>query len=70
MKTLALITIYVLSFVCIYFILSLIGIIFTDYRSVISSEGWKGAYCLFFGWWLAFFPAREIYIRFKWDLGL
>ena len=70
MKTLALITIYVLSFVCIFFILSFIGIIFQDYRSIITNEGWRVVYSMFFGWWLAFLPAREFYVQSKWDVGL
>jgi hypothetical protein len=69
MKTLALITIYVLSFICIFYIISLIGIIFTPYTQIITNDGWRTVYCMFFGWWLAFLPARELYIQLKWDLG-
>jgi hypothetical protein len=69
MKTLALITIYVLSFICIFYIISLIGIIFTPYTKIITNDGWRTVYTVFFGWWLAIFPAREMYIYCKWDLG-
>jgi hypothetical protein len=65
MKTLALLVIYILSFISIFFILSLVGILFTDYISVIKSDNWAGAYCLFFGWWMAAFPTREFYIMYK-----
>ncbi len=56
MKTLTLITIYVLSFICIFYILSLIGIIFTPYTKIITNDGWRTVYSVFFGWWLAIFP--------------
>jgi hypothetical protein len=69
MKTLALITIYVLSFICIFYILSLIGVIFTPYEKIITNDVWRTLYAMFFGWWLAIFPAREMYVYCKWDLG-
>ena len=70
MKTLALITIYVLSFICIFYVLSLIGIIFKPYTQIITNDGWRVTYSFFFGWWLAILPARELYIQNKWNLGL
>lgn len=70
MKTLALIGIYVISFVTLFYILSFIGIIFQDYRSIITNDSWRVVYSVFFGWWLAILPARELYIQSKWDLGL
>ena len=66
MKTLALLVVYILSFISIFFILSLVGILFTnDYLSIIRNENWAGAYCLFLGWWLAILPAREFYLQYK-----
>ena len=69
MKTLALIIIYVLSFICIFYVLSLVGIIFKPYTQIITNDGWRVTYSMFFGWWLAILPARELYIQLKWDLG-
>jgi hypothetical protein len=68
MKTLALVIIYVLSFVCIFYILSLIGIIFLPYEKIVINDGWRIVYCMFFGWWLAILPTREIYIQRNWDM--
>lgn len=64
MKSLILLAIYVLVFVCIYMMLSLVGLVFTDmsYVDILRSGGWLWFYSLFFGWWLAFFPAREYYL--------
>ena len=64
MKTLTLMAIYIASFILIFLILSVVGILFTgSYIDVIDSKSWLGAYCLFFGWWLAFFPTREYYVK-------
>jgi hypothetical protein len=68
MKTLALLITYVLSFVCMFYIISLIGIIFTPYGQIVVNDGWRVVYCMFFGWWLAILPTRELYIQLKWDV--
>lgn len=68
MKTLALLVTYVLSFVCMFYIISLIGIIFTPYSQIVVNDGWRVVYCMFFGWWLAILPTRELYIQLKWDV--
>jgi hypothetical protein len=36
---------------------------FVPYLDVIGSDGWLIGYTLFFGWWLAMFPAREYYLK-------
>lgn len=64
MKSLILLAIYVLVFVCIYMMLSLVGLVFTDmsYVDILRNSSWSWLYSLFFGWWLAFFPTREYYL--------
>ena len=58
--------IYIASFILIFLMLSCIGIIFTgSYIDVLQSDNWKGAYCLFFGWWLAALPTREYYLKYE-----
>ena len=64
MKTLTLMAIYIASFILIFLMLSCIGMLFTgSYIDAIQSKNWLGAYCLFFGWWLSFFPTREYYVK-------
>lgn len=56
--------IYIASFILIFLMLSVVGILFTgSYVDVLQSKSWLAAYSLFFGWWLAAFPAREYYIK-------
>ena len=64
MKSIILLSIYLLSFVIIYMMLSLVGIVFSDanYIDILRSQPWGMIYCLFFGWWLSIFPAREYYL--------
>ena len=64
MKSIALLGIYLMSFVCIYMMLSLVGLVFSDtsYVDILHSNAWTMIYSLFFGPWMAFFPAREYYL--------
>lgn len=63
MKSIALLGIYLMSFVIIYMMFSLLGLVFTDhnYVDILRSDGWSAIYTLFLGWWMASFPAREYY---------
>jgi hypothetical protein len=64
MKSIALLGIYLMSFVIIYLMLSLLGLVFSDanYVDILHSQPWSAVYCMFFGWWLSIFPAREYYL--------
>ena len=64
MRSIILLSIYLLSFIIIFMMLSLIGIVFSDsnYVDILHSNGWSVIYSLFFGWWLSIFPAREYYL--------
>lgn len=64
MKSITLLAIYLLSFIIIYMMLSLIGLVFSNasYVDILHSNGWGPVYCLFLGWWLSIFPAREYYL--------
>ena len=64
MKSIILLAIYLLSFVSIYMMLSLVGLLFSDvsYVDILHSNGWSVIYTLFVGWWLSVFPAREYYL--------
>ena len=59
-----LLAIYLLSFVIIYMMLSLLGLVFSDanYVDILHSDPWGTIYCMIFGWWLSIFPAREYYL--------
>jgi uncharacterized membrane protein len=65
MKSIILLSIYLLSFVIIYMMLSLVGLIFScsSYVEILHSQTWGAIYCVFFGWWMATFPAREYYAQ-------
>ncbi len=64
MKSITLLGIYLMSFVSIYMMLSLVGLVFSDasYVDILHSSPWTMIYSLFFGWWLSIFPAREYYL--------
>lgn len=64
MKSLILIFIYGFTFMGFFFLMSLLGVLFSDssYHDIISDRTWFMYYSLFFGWWLALFPTREYYM--------
>ena len=63
MNSIKIILIYILTFIGIYFVLSLLVMLFNghDYLKAISSVDWFGMYTIFIGWWVALFPAYEMY---------
>ena len=63
MKSIILFTIYFVSYIFFFLLLSTVGMFFVPYLEVITSEGWLIGYTMFFGWWLAMFPAREYYLK-------
>lgn len=67
MKSIILLSIYLLSFVSIYMMLSLVGLAFSDanYVDILHSDPWSFIYCTIFGWWLSIFPAREYYLVYQ-----
>lgn len=64
MKSIALLGIYLMSFVIIYMMMSLVPLAFSEmsYVEILRSNNWTMMYSLLFGWWMAFFPAREYYL--------
>jgi hypothetical protein len=64
MKSIILLGIYLLSFVSIYMMLSLVGLVFStaNYLDILRDDAWSFIFCTCFGWWLAIFPAREYYL--------
>lgn len=66
MKSLFIIFIYLATFVILFLLMSLIGLLWDDsYRDIISDRNWFMTYCLFFGWWVPIFPSREYYTHNK-----
>ena len=63
MKSIILFTIYFVSYIFFFLLLSTVGMFFVPYVEVITSDGWLIGYTMFFGWWLAMFPAREYYLK-------
>ena len=63
MKSFNLMLIYVLSFMTLFFILSMIGLLWeSSYTQIISNGVWFGVYALLIGSWTAIFPTREYYV--------
>jgi hypothetical protein len=64
MKSISLLGIYLMSFVIIYMMMSLVGLVFSDtsYVDILRNGNWGGIYSLLFGWWMSIFPAREYYM--------
>jgi len=64
MKSLLLILIYIGTFIGMFLLLSLIGLLWIDSYSLIIRDGnWFMMYTLFLGWWLAAFPCIEYYMH-------
>ena len=65
MKLITLVAIYLLSFVVIYMMMSLVGLMFSDlsYVQILRSNNWTMMYSLLFGWWLSGMSAREYYVH-------
>ena len=61
MKSLLIIVTYIGTFIFLYLLLSLIGMIWVPYHEVIADVDWFAIYGVFLGSWMAFFPAREVY---------
>lgn len=61
MKSLLLILIYFSTFVLLYLIFSLFGLIWEDYLTILRNKYWLFTYSIFLGWWLAALPTNEIY---------
>jgi succinate-acetate transporter protein len=69
MKAITCIMIFLFYFMFFYFLLSAIGLLWSDsYVNCIRSGGWFAVYSIFIGWWLAMFPTREFYYRHEQDL--
>jgi hypothetical protein len=64
MKSITLLGIYLMSFVIIYMMLTMLGLVFSEasYISMLRGDAWMMIYSLFLGPWLSIFPAREYYI--------
>lgn len=61
MKSIIFILIYVGAFIGFFLTLSLIGILWSNYKLVISDPNWFVGYSIFIGWWISILPAREYY---------
>jgi hypothetical protein len=64
MKSIILLGVYLLSFIIIYMMMSLVPLVFSDtsYVDILRNNNWTIMYSLFFGWWMSIFPAREYYL--------
>ena len=67
MKNTVSMMVYTITFMAMYFVLSLFGCLFVegDYNDVLSDTQWFIMYTLFLGWWVALIPARDCYISME-----
>lgn len=67
MKNTVSLLVYLITFIAMYFVLSLFGsiVIGCDYSTAIESRDWFVLYFLFIGWWVAIIPAVDAYESFK-----
>jgi hypothetical protein len=64
MKSLIILFIYTATFMGVFFLFSLIGLLWNDsYYDIVSDGTWFMMYSMFFGWWIAMFPTREYYMH-------
>lgn len=61
MKYFILFIIYIAVFAALFFILSLFGILWTDYKTVITNKDWFFVYSVLIGWWTAGIVAVDYY---------
>lgn len=61
MKYFILFIIYIAVFVALFFILSLFGMLWTNYNTVISDPNWFLTYTVFIGWWASLIVTIDYY---------
>lgn len=67
MKALIIITIYLITFILGYLILSLVGSVMITERSVyqiVCNSDWLAGYALFIGWWVSIIPCVEVWKKY------
>jgi hypothetical protein len=65
MKTIILMLVYIGTFIGLFMLLSIAGILWIPYKEVLKQEGWILIYMFFIGWWTALFPTLEYYSNNK-----
>lgn len=61
MKYFILFIIFIAVFAALFFILSLFGMLWTDYKSVITDKEWFGFYTIMIGWWTSLIVCVDYY---------
>ena len=61
MKYFILFIIFIAVFAALFFILSLFGMLWFDYKSVITDKGWFYAYTVLIGWWTSAIVCVDYY---------
>ena len=64
MKFIGLILLYLFAFALFYFVLSLFGMLWLPYRTVITDVDWFIAYTMILGWWLAAMSCIDYYDKY------
>ena len=62
MKNTVSMVVYLITFFAMFFILSMLGMVFGfTYKESLESEQWFIIYFMFLGWWMALIPAHDTY---------
>ena len=62
MKNTASMVVFMITFFGMYFIISMLGMVFGyTYKQSLESITWFSMYSFFLGWWIASIPARDTY---------
>ena len=61
MKYFILFIIYIAVFAALFFVLSLFGMLWIDYKTVITNKDWFFGYSILIGWWAALIVANDYY---------
>ena len=66
MKNTASMVVYMITFFGMYFVISMLGMVFGyTYKQSLESVEWFTMYAFFIGWWIAMIPARDTYELFE-----
>ncbi len=67
MKFLYLTLVFFIVFIGLFFLLSLVGLIWANYHTVINEPNWIGMYTILIGWWIALTVVIEEAHRIEYD---
>ncbi len=64
MKSLIILIVFFFTFVGLFLLFSLAGLIWTSYYNTITYAKWINNYSIYLGWWMSGLVARDVYVQF------